>query len=107
MCAVAALICLAACGPPKPTIPALNPEQAASLLHYNNKAVNWMIYVRKNDPSCRYTLDLPDQTSHPTQIDLDHIVTCGGRPSPIQFNASVSFAYDPGQHRWVVKRFSS
>lgn len=76
-------------------------------MHYNNKAENWMIYVHKNNPTCRYTLDLPDQSSNPTQIDLDHIVTCGGRPSPKEFDASVSFAYDPGQQKWVVKRFSS
>jgi hypothetical protein len=98
---------LAACGPPKSTTPPLNPEQAGSLLHYNNKAQNWMTYVHKTNPSCQYTLDLPDQSSHPTQIDLDHIVTCAGRPSPKEFDASVSFAYDPDQHKWVVRRFSS
>lgn len=107
MCALAAVFLLASCGPPKPTTPALNPEQANSLLHYNSRAENWMIYVHKNNPSCEYTLDLPDQSSHPIQIDLDHIVTCNGRPSPKEFDASVSFAYDPDQHKWVVKRFSS
>ncbi|MBV8568972.1 MAG: hypothetical protein JO319_00020 [Acidobacteriaceae bacterium] len=107
LCALISSLFLAACGPPKSDIPALNPQEAGSLLHYNNKAENWMIYVRKTNPSCEYTLDLPDQSSHPPQIDLDHIVTCGGRPSPREFDASVSFAYDPDQKRWVVKRFSS
>lgn len=107
VCALFGSLLLAACSPPKPTTPSLNPEQANALLHYNNKAEDWMIYVRKNNPTCQYTLDLPDQSSHPTQIDLDHIVTCGGRPSPKEFDASVSFVYDDNQHKWVIKRFSS
>lgn len=104
---LASLLLLAACGAPKPTIPSLNPEEANSLLHYDSKAENWLIYVRKTNPACLYTLELPDQSAHPTQIDLDHIVTCGGRPSPREFDASVSFVYDPTQQKWVVKRFSS
>ena len=105
---LAALLLLVACGgPPKPTIPSLNPEQANSLLHYNNKAENWMTYVKKNNPSCQYILVLPDQSSHPAEIDLDHIVNCGGRPSPREFDASVSFGYDATQQKWVITRFSS
>ncbi len=103
----AAILFLAACSPPKPAIPSLNPDLANSLLHYNNKAENWMIYVRKNSPACEYTLVLPDQSSHPTEIDLDHIVTCSGQPSPKEFDASVSFAFDPAQQKWVITRFSS
>jgi hypothetical protein len=87
--------------------PALNPEQAAALLHYNSKAEVWMIHVRKTNPSCEYKLDLPEQNSHPTEIDLHHIVVCGGRPSPMEFDASVSFAYDKDQKKWVISRFSS
>lgn len=93
--------------PPKPTTPSLTPDSAYSLLHYNNKAENWMTYVKKNNPSCTYQLELPDQSSHPNTIDLDHIVVCGGRPSPKEFDASVSFVWDPGQQRWVISRFSS
>jgi hypothetical protein len=104
-----ALLALTGCStPPKETPPpALNPEQAAALLHYNNKAEVWMIHVRKTDPSCEYKLDLPEQNSHPTEIDLHHIVVCGGRPSPMEFDASVSFAYDKDQNKWVISRFSS
>ena len=105
----AALLIFAGCGtPPKADFPpALNPEEAASLLHYNSKAEVWLVHIRKTDPSCGYKLELPEQASHPTEIDLNHIVSCGGRPSPTEFDASVSFAYDKIQKKWVVSRFSS
>lgn len=105
----AALFILTDCGgPPKETYPpALNPEQAAALLHYNSRAEVWLIHVRKTNPSCGYKLDLPEQNRHPTQIDLSHIVVCGGQPAPIEFDASVSFFYDKDQQKWVVGRFSS
>ncbi len=101
------LLLLVACGPPKPNVPALTPQMAAELLHYNNKAETWIKYVKKQDASCDYQLDLPDQTSQPTTIDLTHIVLCGNRPSPKEFDASVSFAYDKDQQHWVITRFSS
>ncbi len=66
-----------------------------------------MIHVKKQDATCEYRLDLPDQTSHPAQLDLDHIVSCGNRPSPKEYDASVSFVYDPDKQQWVVSRFSS
>jgi len=103
---VSALL-LVACGTSKPTVPALNPEQATTLLRYNNRAVNWMVFVHRNNPACEYKLDLPDQSAHPAQLDLDHIVSCGGRPAPKEFDASVSFAYDTAQQKWVLTRFSS
>jgi len=105
-CFVCVLLLLA-CGPPKPTTPALTPEGAAELLHYNNRAENWITYVKKQNPACEYQLNLPDQVSRPTAIDLDHIVYCGGRPSPKEFDASVSFVFDPDAQKWVIKRFSS
>lgn len=105
--AVSLLLLLVACGAPKPRVPSLTPEEANSLLHYNPKAETWLIHVRKQDPSCEYRLDLPDQTSQPTAIDLDHIVYCGNRPSPVEFNAAVSFAYDPQTQKWTITRFQS
>jgi hypothetical protein len=98
---------LAGCSAPKPTTPSLTPENASALLHYNSKAETWITYVKKNNPACDYRLDLPDQTSHPAEIDLDHIVWCGNRPSPREFDASVSFAYDKDAQRWVITRFRS
>jgi hypothetical protein len=105
--AVLAAAILFSCGAPKPTTPALTPQTAAELLQYNNKAKDWLIYVKKQNPACEYKLDLPDQISQPTSIDLDHIVSCAGRPSPKEFDASVSFAYDKAAGHWVITRFAS
>ena len=107
LCCLAPVLLLAACAPPKPKTPALTPEAANQLLHYNNKALNWMTYVKKQNAACEYKLELPDQTSGPTQIDLDHIVVCANRPSPKEFDASVSFAFDPSTQKWTLLRFSS
>lgn len=105
---IAWTLLFAACSaPPKPKTPSLTPENAAELLHYNAKAQTWITYVKKQNPSCDYRLDLPDQTTGPAEIDLDHIVVCGNRPSPKEFDAAVSFAFDPTSQRWVITRFSS
>lgn len=97
-----------ACGPaPQKHQPSLTPQQAGELLHYNNKAQTWIKYVRRNHPDCNYRVDLPNQSSHPTVIDLKHIVTCGGSASPMEFDASVSFAYDPNQQTWTISKFSN
>lgn len=104
--AVCGVMLLAACSSPKPSVPSLTPQQANELLNYNPKAKTWMIHVKKQDPSCEYRLDLPDQSSQPTTIDLDHIVVCNGRPSPKEFDAAVSFAYDAQAQTWAVSRFS-
>lgn len=78
-----------------------------SLLRYNPKAQTWITYVKKNNSSCDYKLELPDQMAQPTSIDLDHIVSCGGRPSPKEFDASVSFEFDKNTQKWAITRFAS
>lgn len=104
-----ATVAFTGCGgaPPKPLVPALTPENAAALLQNYAKAQTWITYVKKQNPSCEYRMDLPDQSSQPTTIDLDHIVLCGGRPSPKEFDASVSFEYDKNAQKWVISRFAS
>ena len=99
---------LAGCSgtPQKPQVPALTPETANQLLHYEAKAQTWMEHVKKQNPSCTYVLDIPDQTNQPAQLDLRHIVQCGGRPAPIDLDASVSFEYDRDGQHWTIKRFS-
>ncbi|MFL6414704.1 MAG: hypothetical protein ACJ74Y_03410 [Bryobacteraceae bacterium] len=101
------LVVLASCTPPKPQTPALTPQAAAGLLQYNAKAKTWLMHVQKENPTCSYTLDLPDQTAHPTTIDVNHIVSCGGRPSPRALDATVTFTYDAQAGHWVVLRFQS
>jgi hypothetical protein len=106
-CGLIWVLLLAGCSaPPPPPTPALTTQNATELLHYNNKADNWLKYVKKHDPSCEYKLELPDQTSHPAAVDLDHIVWCGNRPSPKEFDASVQFVYDKAAQHWVILRFS-
>jgi hypothetical protein len=102
-----AAILLAACTATPPPIPSLNPEQAAALLQFNPKAANWLTYVKKQNPACGYKLDLPEQSSHPAEIDIDHVVSCGGAPSPKEFDASVIFVYDKAAGKWTVDRFSN
>jgi hypothetical protein len=104
VCALAGMI---GCTKPKAEIPSLTPEQAAEMLQVNNKAHDWMLFVKKNNTGCEYKLDLPPQNNQPTEISLDHIVWCGGRPSPREFDASVVFVYDQAQQHWIVGRFSS
>jgi hypothetical protein len=104
---VVALLAGIACGPPPPTIPSLTPLQAQELLNQNNKAQDWMKFIQNQGGSCQYSIDLPDQSAHPPTIDINHAVTCGGRPAPTMFNASVSFGYDKAAGRWVITRFSS
>lgn len=104
----ACLLVWVACGPPpKPATPSLTPQLAAELLHNNNNAQNWLTHVKLRNPSCEYQLNLPAQYNHPTQIDLAHIMSCGGSPAPTEFDASVSFQYDKEGQRWVIRLFTS
>jgi hypothetical protein len=99
---------MAACSsePAKPPIPTLSPEVANQILRSNSKAAGWLDHAKKQDPSCAYDIDLPDQSNHPTQLDFTHVLKCGGRPAPLELDASVSFQYDPDTQHWVVMRFS-
>ncbi len=109
ICLAAAML-LTACTatpPPTPPIPSLNPQQAAELLHFSTKAENWLKYVKKQNPACGYKLDLPDQSAHPAEIDIDHVVSCGGATTAREFDASVVFVYDKAAGKWMLSRFSS
>ncbi|HEY1950928.1 MAG TPA: hypothetical protein VGG97_28195 [Bryobacteraceae bacterium] len=102
------VLLLAACGePPKPATPALTPETAAQLLRYNSRAAVWLVHAKKQDPSCEYKLDLPNQRTGPVQIDVNHIMWCSGKPSSVELNASVSFEYDKAAGHWIIARFAS
>jgi hypothetical protein len=66
-----------------------------------------MKFIQNQGGSCKYTINLPDQSGHPETIDVDHAVTCGGRPAPKMFDATVSFEYDKAAGRWLITRFIS
>jgi hypothetical protein len=103
------LLLLASCGtpPPKNTAPPLDPQQAGQLLQFSTRAQNWLKVVRKQNPGCDYQLQLPDQSAHPTSIDLTHIIRCQGQPAPKEFDASVSFEWNAAEGHWVIRRFTS
>jgi len=94
-------------GPPKPTTPALTPENAAQLLNFDERAQNFIVRVKNKNPYCEFRLTLPDQVPPLTQIDLQHIVVCANRPAPLEFDASATFIYDPASGKWKLTRFSS
>ena len=103
-----ALILASGCsGPKKSDVAPLNQQIASELLHFDHKADAWLTYVKKQNAACDYRLELPDQSSHPTEIDIDHLVSCGGRPAPKEFDATVTFVYDPATQKWKVGRFAS
>lgn len=104
---VSSFLLAASCSQPKVEIPALTPQAAATLLSFNSKAKVWMEHVRKEDPACEYKIELPDQTNHPTTLDVDHAVSCGGKQSPRALDASVTFVYDAAAGHWTISRFSS
>lgn len=94
-------------GPAKPTTPPLTEGTAIALLQLNNRAKGWLEHVKKENAACDYKIELPDQASNPTTIDLDHIVFCGGRPAPKALDATVSFVYDQNAGHWTITRFLS
>jgi hypothetical protein len=103
-----ALLLFSSCsGSPKPTTPALTPENAAQLLNFDERAQNFIARVKTKNPNCEFRLTLPDQVPPLTQIDLEHIVMCANRPAPLEFNASATFIYDPTLGKWKLRRFSS
>jgi lactam utilization protein B len=78
-----------------------------TLLNLDSKAKNWLTHVQKENPACGYHVEIPDQSNQPTTIDVEHVVSCGGKPAPRDLDATVSFRWDPQVGHWVISRFSS
>ncbi len=98
---------LAACSPPKPAIPPLSPEVAQQLIRYDTRATNHLKFVQSQMPGCEYVLHLPDQASHPQSVEVDHIVSCGGRTDLKAYDASAEFQWNQAQGHWELYHFGS
>ncbi len=104
---LAPLLLAVACTPPPDPIPALTPENAVALLDNSNKAKDWMTFAQKHDSTCQWRLTLPEQASHPAEIDADHIVWCRVTPNPRELDASAQFTFDKTEKRWTLTAFRS
>ncbi len=107
MLVFAALLIAGACSPPPDPTPALTPENAVALLNNSNKAKDWMAYALKHDSSCQWKVDLPEQASHPIEVDLDHVMNCRVTPNPRELDASAVFTFDKVEKRWTLTDFRS
>ena len=96
-----------ACGPPPEVTPALTPENAFALLENDNKAKGWMTYVRKQDSTCQWKMDIPDQSSHPIEVEVAHIMNCRVTSSPRALDARAVFTFNKAEKRWELTQFSS
>ena len=101
------LLLTVACGPPPEPTPALTPENAQALLNNSNKAKNWLIYAQKQDSTCQWRIVLPEQASHPVEIDVDHIMFCRVTQNPRELDASAQFTFDKAEQRWTLTAFRS
>lgn len=104
---ILAVLAAGGCSAPKETTPPLTPQVAAALLQINPKSKNWLTRVKSEMPNCEYKIELPDQSAHPTVIDVERAITCGAAPAPRALNATVTYTYDKAAGRWVISRFAS
>ncbi len=96
-----------ACGPPPEVTPALTPENAVALLQNDNKAKGWMTYALKQDSSCTWKMEIPDQASHPTEVEVAHVMNCRVTSSPRALDARATFTFNKREKRWELTQFSS
>jgi hypothetical protein len=103
----AVAIVLVACGPPPQVTPALTPENAVALLQSDNKAKAWMIYARKQDSTCQWQMEISDQSNHPVEVEVAHIMNCRVTTSPRALDASATFTFNKAEGRWELTQFRS
>jgi hypothetical protein len=103
----APLILLMGCTEKAPPHPALSPLAAERLLHYDTRAQNRLKSIQKQDRTCDFKIQLPDQSTHPTVVEADHVVTCGGRNDLKAFDANAEFQWNKAQKRWELSHFGS
>ncbi len=95
------------CGPGPEVTPALTPENAVALLQIDGKAKDWLAYAQKQDSTCQWRLEIPDQASHPVEVEVAHIMSCRVTTSPRALDASVTFTFNKAQKRWELTQFRS
>lgn len=101
------MLLAASCSPPEERTPALTPENAVALLQAHGRAKDWITYAQKQDSTCEWHLELPDQSAHPVEIDVDHIIQCRVTRNPRELDASVQFTFDRVEKRWTISAFRS
>lgn len=77
------------------------------LVHYDTRAANHLKYIKSQDPTCEYRLQLPDQGNHPDSVEVDHIAFCSGRSDLKAFDASVEFRWNKAENKWELYHFGS
>lgn len=106
-CVAPGLFFWAACSSPRPTHPPLSPTIAQQLLRYNTRAANHLKYIQSQDKSCVYQVTLPDQSSNPSSIQVNHIAFCSGRNDLKQFDAHVEYEWNKNENKWEISYFGS
>ena len=101
--AIAALS--AGCTPKVPPHPALSPMTAERILHFDGKAQNRLKQIQSQDRTCDFRLQLPDQGTHPDTVEVDHVVSCGGRNDLVQFDANAEFSWNKERGQWELTHF--
>jgi hypothetical protein len=104
---LAAGLVLTSCGTTPPSHPPLSPQVAQQLLRYNQRAVNHLKFVQHENSVCQYILQLPDQSSNPSSIEIDHIVSCRGRTDLKAYDARVEYEWNKAEGKWELTYFGS
>jgi hypothetical protein len=106
-CIGCALLFQFGCSEARPTHPPLSPTVAQQLLRYNTRAANHLKYIQSQDKSCVYQVNLPDQSSHPEFVVVNHIAFCSGRNDLKQFDARVEYQWNKNENKWEIAHFGS
>ena len=96
-----------ACGPPPEVTPAFTPENAVALLQIDGKAKDWLTYAQKQDSTCQWRMEIPDQSNHPVEVEVAHIMNCRVTTSPRALDASATFTFNKAEKRWELTQFRS
>jgi hypothetical protein len=97
-----------ACSSTKPPEhPPLSPTIAEQLLHYDTRADNHLKNLKRLDPTCVYKLQLPDQSTHPESIEIDHIAFCSGRNDLKAFDTRADFQWNKAAGKWELVHVGS